>query len=212
MSGNRDRNKREKSERIFSAAAELFGEFGFAAVSTQQIADRADVAAGTVFRYASSKSELLLMVMNEEFRAGIAEGQRRGAAETDPVEAILAMVVPVLEGSALGAENSHVYQRELMFGPEGECFRAAGLGLVDVLEQAIAERLDAQVRGLGQVPDADAITHAADAVFAFTHLAVTRVAGGMWSTERAIATLRGQIGQTVAGVFALATAPSDLSQ
>lgn len=202
MTGNRDRNKREKSERIFSAAAELFTEFGFAAVSTQQIAERADVAAGTVFRYASSKGELLLMVMNEEFRAGIAEGQLRCAAEPDPAAAILAMIVPILERSARGAENSHVYQRELMFGPDGERFRTAGLGLVDTLVAAIAERLDTALRVLGRTPDAAAVTHAADAVFALTHLAVTRVAGGTRSAEQAVAALRTQITQIVDGVCA----------
>ena len=43
----RDRNMRDKRDRIFRAAAELFAERGFAAVTTQEVSDRADVAAGT---------------------------------------------------------------------------------------------------------------------------------------------------------------------
>ena len=58
----RDRNMRDKRDRIFRAAAELFAERGFAAVTTQEVSDRADVAAGTLFRYAATKSELLLMI------------------------------------------------------------------------------------------------------------------------------------------------------
>lgn len=46
----RDRNMRDKRDRIFRAAAELFAERGFAAVTTQEVSDRADVAAGTLFR------------------------------------------------------------------------------------------------------------------------------------------------------------------
>ena len=45
--GRRERNKLEKQTRIFDAAAELFAEKGYSAVTTQEIADRADVAGGT---------------------------------------------------------------------------------------------------------------------------------------------------------------------
>lgn len=75
----RDRNMRDKRDRIFRAASELFAERGFAAVATQEISDRADVAAGTLFRYAASKSELLLMVYNEEFRAALEDGEALGS-------------------------------------------------------------------------------------------------------------------------------------
>ncbi|MGP3708967.1 helix-turn-helix domain-containing protein [Gordonia paraffinivorans] len=40
-------------------------ERGFSAVTTQEVSARAGVAAGTLFRYAATKSELLLMVYNE---------------------------------------------------------------------------------------------------------------------------------------------------
>lgn len=46
--GRRERNKDTKRAAIFDAAAALFEAQGFAAVTPQQIADRADVAAGTV--------------------------------------------------------------------------------------------------------------------------------------------------------------------
>jgi AcrR family transcriptional regulator len=59
----------DKHKRIFAAATVLFDEHGFEAVTTQQISDRADVAAGTLFRYASTRGELLLMVYNAQFRA-----------------------------------------------------------------------------------------------------------------------------------------------
>ena len=67
--GRRDRNMQDKHGRIFQAAAALFEAHGYAGVTTQAISERADVGAGTLFRYASSKDELLLMVLNQALRA-----------------------------------------------------------------------------------------------------------------------------------------------
>lgn len=67
---------REKKERIFAAAQQLFEDRGFSSVTTQEIAAAADVATGTLFRYAANKSELLLMVYNAKFREAMAEGEQ----------------------------------------------------------------------------------------------------------------------------------------
>jgi AcrR family transcriptional regulator len=72
--GRRERAKRDKRERIMAAARELFAERGVSGVTTQQIADRADVAIGTLYRYAATKAELPIMVQNEKFAAAIDDG------------------------------------------------------------------------------------------------------------------------------------------
>jgi AcrR family transcriptional regulator len=46
--------------RIVAAAVELFGERGYAATATSEIARRAGVAEGTIFRYYPTKKELLV--------------------------------------------------------------------------------------------------------------------------------------------------------
>ena len=79
--GRRERSKRDKRERILAAARELFAEHGVGGVTTQQIADRADVAIGTLFLYASTKAELLIMVQNDKFAAAIDDGLAAIAAE-----------------------------------------------------------------------------------------------------------------------------------
>lgn len=60
--------------RILSAARELCAEHGVGRVTTQQIAARADVAIGTLYLYASTKAELLIMVQNEKFAPAIDDG------------------------------------------------------------------------------------------------------------------------------------------
>jgi AcrR family transcriptional regulator len=52
--GRRERTKQDKHQRIMTAAREMFAEQGVSGVTTQQIADRADVAIGTLYQYASS--------------------------------------------------------------------------------------------------------------------------------------------------------------
>ncbi|MFM9442154.1 TetR/AcrR family transcriptional regulator [Streptomyces acidiscabies] len=54
--GRRERNKQEKLDRIVAAARELFAERGVDEVTTQQIADKADIGTGTLFLYAKTKT------------------------------------------------------------------------------------------------------------------------------------------------------------
>ncbi|MGG7462893.1 TetR/AcrR family transcriptional regulator [Plantibacter sp. YIM 135347] len=200
--GRRDRNMRDKRERIFNAAAELFAERGFAAVSTQQVSERADVAAGTLFRYASSKGELLLMVYNDEFREALDIGEARAAEQTDVVESIVQMVLPIIDRVQVNPENSQVYQRELIFGPATEQFRADGLAIVAQLEARIASRLLDEARKRNPEADERRAALASSGVFAIVHLAVVRSSMGTASDTDPVEDLRIQVGQIVAGYFA----------
>jgi len=51
-----------KQKRIFEAAVEIFSEKGYAATSTSEIAKRAGVAEGTIFRHYKTKKDLLLSI------------------------------------------------------------------------------------------------------------------------------------------------------
>jgi len=64
--GRAERNKRDKRERLIRAARELFRTKGFAATTTSEIAELADVAKGTLFFHAKSKEELLVMMFQED--------------------------------------------------------------------------------------------------------------------------------------------------
>lgn len=168
--GRRERNMQLKHERIFAAAAELFAERGFAAATTQEVADRAGVAAGTVFRYAASKSELLLMIYNRMFREAIAEGVGSAARPMDAVDAVQSIVMAVFDASMASPENSAAYQRELLFGPASERYRAEGLAIVAEMEDTIATRLLAAAPEM----DADSARLTAASVFAVLHLGIAR--------------------------------------
>lgn len=54
--------KTEKQAKILEAAIDIFAEKGFAAASTSEIAQKAGVAEGTIFRHYKTKKELLLAI------------------------------------------------------------------------------------------------------------------------------------------------------
>ena len=64
--GLRERGKLEKRRRIRQAARDVFLEKGYDAATTREIAERADVAIGTLFVYAKDKRDLLMMIINDD--------------------------------------------------------------------------------------------------------------------------------------------------
>jgi TetR/AcrR family transcriptional regulator, cholesterol catabolism regulator len=63
--GRREQKKEAKLRRIRRAAAELFTEKGYEGATTREIAERADIGAGTLFLYVSDKRALLDLVFEE---------------------------------------------------------------------------------------------------------------------------------------------------
>lgn len=116
--GRRERAKQAKRERITTAARELFAEHGVSGVTTQQITHRADVANGTLYLYASTKAELLIMVQNEKFAAAIDVGLAAANATVGQgaLEPVIALIRPVVECLREHTENGRTYLHELVFG------------------------------------------------------------------------------------------------
>jgi len=52
----------DKQKAIIKAAVELFSEKGYASTSTREIAQRAEVAEGTIFKHYETKKELMLWI------------------------------------------------------------------------------------------------------------------------------------------------------
>lgn len=121
--GRREWAKQAKRERIMAAARELFAEHGVNGVTTQQVARRADVANGTLYLYASTKAELLIMVQNEKFAAAIDAGlaATNAAVGQGVLEPVIALIRPVVECLREHIENGRTYLCELVFGDPVGC-------------------------------------------------------------------------------------------
>lgn len=136
--GRRERNKQAKLARIMHAATELFAEFGVDEVTTQQIADRADIGTGTLFLYAKTKGELLLMVQNAEYAKALERGRAATATVPDALDAVLAIVQPIVECNRSHVVNGRTYLREMVFGDPNEPRHGEALVIVAQTEEAIS--------------------------------------------------------------------------
>jgi AcrR family transcriptional regulator len=136
--GRRERNKQDKLDRIIAAASELFAEHGVDEVTTQQIADKADIGTGTLFLYAKTKGELLLLVQNTKYVEALQQG--RGDTESIPgvLDAVLAIVRPIVECNRTQIDNGRTYLREMAFGDPEEPRHSEALAIVAQTEEAIA--------------------------------------------------------------------------
>ncbi|KIA73048.1 MULTISPECIES: TetR/AcrR family transcriptional regulator [Micrococcaceae] len=164
--GRRERNKQEKLDRITAAASELFAQYGVEEVTTQQIADKADIGTGTLFLYAKTKGELLLLVQNANYAAALERG--RAAAEETPgvLDAVMSIVKPIVECNRTQVDNGRFYLREMVFGDPTEPHHSAALAIVGETEEAIATVFTRE--GLADAQDAATTARVVSAVMFMT--------------------------------------------
>ncbi|GAA1767280.1 hypothetical protein GCM10009712_14430 [Pseudarthrobacter sulfonivorans] len=168
--GRRERNKQDKLDRITAAARELFSEHGVDDVTTQQIADKADIGTGTLFLYAKTKAELLLLVQNSSYADALVEGKAAAEAIPDVFEAVMAIVRPVVECNRKQIDNGRTYLREIVFGDPEEPHHRDALALTVQTEDAIADVLRRDPRI--EPKDAAALAHMVSAIM-FLSMAAT---------------------------------------
>jgi AcrR family transcriptional regulator len=152
--GRRERNKQAKLERITAAASELFAEHGVDEVTTQQIADKADIGTGTLFLYAKTKGELLLLVQNTQYSAALERGRAAAESIPDVLDAVMSIVQPVVQCNRTQIDNGRTYLREMVFGDPQEPHHGEALAIAGQTEEAIA----AVLRRDKRIGDADAPT------------------------------------------------------
>ncbi|MGA6222054.1 TetR/AcrR family transcriptional regulator [Streptomyces umbrinus] len=186
--GRRERNKQDKLDRIIAAATELFAEHGVDEVTTQQIADKADIGTGTLFLYAKTKGELLLLVQNAKYAEALEQG--RADAETVPgvLDAVLAIVRPIVECNRTQIDNGRTYLREMAFGDPEEPRHGEALAIVAQAEEAIAAVLHRDER----ITEGDAATlaHIVSAVMFLSMAASVNIA---LSVQEIVDDIRGQV-------------------
>ena len=144
--GRRERNKADKLQRITEAAMALFAERSVTEVTTSEIAKRAEVAEGTLFLYAATKGELLLLAQNASYREANAKGLAESRAQADAVGAVLALVRPIIECNRHHVTNGRAYLQEVMFGVSESETRREALELMTSTEKSIAEALKRTAR------------------------------------------------------------------
>jgi AcrR family transcriptional regulator len=191
--GRRERNKQAKLERIMTAASELFAEHGVDEVTTQQIAEKADIGTGTLFLYAKTKGELLLLVQNAQYAAALERG--RASAETIPdvLDAVLSIVQPIVQCNRAQIENGRTYLREMVFGDPEEPHHGEALAIAAQTEEAMT----AVLRRDKRVAEGDAAT-LARVVSSVMFLSMAASLNVAWSVEEIVQDIRKQVSALLA--------------
>ncbi|PSK96752.1 TetR family transcriptional regulator [Murinocardiopsis flavida] len=192
--GRRERNKQQKLERITAAASELFAEYGVDEVTTQQIAERADIGTGTLFLYAKSKGELLLLVQNTHYSESLERGTRDAEGITDTLDAVMAIVRPIVECNRTQIENGRTYLREMVFGDPEEPRHNDALMITARTESAIAAVIGRDARI--DEHEAATLAHIVSAIMFVSMAASVNLAA---SVEDIAMDIRGQIAVMLPG-------------
>ncbi len=163
--GRRERNKLAKRARIVAAARDLFRRQGFADTTTQQIADAADIGTGTLFLYARSKEDLLVMVFRDEMletvRAIFADPPRLASLDAR----LLAVFNRMADYHADDPDLARLLLKELVV-PRSEARRSD----VDELMDAIYDGLTAMIAAAPQVRNPAIVARSAFALYYFALL------------------------------------------
>lgn len=118
-SSRRERNKQQKRERIKAAARKLFSTKGFAATTTQEIAQEADIGTGTLFLYVQSKEEVLVLVFRDEMDRVCEEAFASLPRRASLLEQLTTVYGAMVRFHGRDQGLARVFVKEVMFVGEG---------------------------------------------------------------------------------------------
>ena len=103
----------DKHQRILDAAVAVFAEKGFFTSRVADIADRANVADGTVYLYFKSKEEILMSAINTAFDAFMSLARTELKKVDDPAKRLRRLAFLHLEALGSNRNLAVVFQMEL---------------------------------------------------------------------------------------------------
>lgn len=106
----RQRRKEARPQELLDAALELFGEKGFAATRTDDVAERAGVSKGTLYLYYPSKEELLKAVISQRLSVEIAAVAAFVDQYEGPVARLLTEVLPQWWQGVFDSPSSAIFK------------------------------------------------------------------------------------------------------
>jgi AcrR family transcriptional regulator len=156
----RERHAERTRDAIVAAALELFAANGYAQTTVDEIAERADVAPRTFFRYFPAKEAVLFHGYDDQVDEAVARLQARPVGES-PYDSLIAVL------RSIAAELTHGDKRELLlakFASEnGRLFEHHRAVVMCRFEESVTEALTARA---GEQADSLAIEAAVAAVLA----------------------------------------------
>ncbi|THI99445.1 TetR/AcrR family transcriptional regulator [Nocardioides sp.] len=156
--------QRDRRKRILDATYDLAKEGGFEAVQMRAVAEQADVALGTLYRYFPSKIHLLVSALGRQFDEAarrLHEREIPGETQADRVLYVLKRMARGMQGDA---KLTEALTRAFMFADSSVAkeIHVVGMAMTSIVTHAMH----------GGVPDEAEITE--------HDVAVARVIGDVW--------------------------------
>lgn len=146
----RERNKKDKRQRIRAAARELFSKRGYDDATLRGIAEGARVALGTIFNYAQDKRDLVFLIVNEELEEVTTNALEAARTRTGLLDQLMAIFACHYEYFAKDPAISRILLRELVFysaGKQAEAFHTTRDRLIAGIEKIVRRaRQNHQIR------------------------------------------------------------------
>lgn len=153
--------QRERRERILDATIALASKGGFDAVQMRAVAEQADVALGTLYRYFPSKIHLLVTALAREFERAEATLATRTISGDTPADRVISVLRRTTRGLQGDPHLTDALTRAFMFADKSAAqeIHAVGMLLTRMLTRAMHP-------GIDEVSDDD--------------IAIARVIGDVW--------------------------------
>ena len=196
--GRREQNKVEKRGRIVAAARALFTHKGFDATTTQEIAEAAGVAAGTIFSYAKTKDDLLILVFHDEMLDVVERAYKASLSHDGLLEQALVFFETLVIYHERDVPLACALMRQL-----GYVGSAEQRGMVSELMTALLRRLAQLVdaaKGRGEVAMASGLIPSARSLFAIYYFQLGTMLSGYTDRVQFDRALRSDIGLLLTGL------------
>jgi AcrR family transcriptional regulator len=141
----RERKKARTKTAIQRHALRLFAEQGYHATTVEQVAEAAEVAASTVFRYFPTKEDLAVLDDYYPLTDAMTRALATQPPELSPVEALRGALRVVFDGLS-PEERAARFERDVLMVTVPELW-AANLGLITSARLALREQLASRAPG-----------------------------------------------------------------
>lgn len=196
--GRREQNKLEKRGRIIAAARALFTHKGFEATTSLEIAEAAGVAAGTVFTYAKTKDDLLILVFHDEMMGLVERAYAAARANAGLLDQSIAFFETFVAYHERDLSLAHALMRQL-----GYVGSADQRSLVAELMNSLLGRLALLVQGAkddGKVDATSALIPSARSLFAIYYFHLGGLLSGYLDRAQFNRALRTDLGLLLRGL------------
>lgn len=196
--GRREQNKLEKRGRIIAAARALFTHKGFEATTSQEIADAAGVAGGTIFTYARTKEDLLILVFHDEMLEVVGAAYEAAQRSVGLLNQTVTFFETMVAYHERDRPLAHALMRQLGY-VGGADQRALVSGLMTKLLGRLAQIVEA-AKTAGDVGAASPLLPSARALFAIYYFHLGGLLSGYLDRTQFDRALRTDLGLLLRGL------------